>query len=105
MPAAMRQKMRRFAIKLAARSRETPRPSLELRMLVLQLVLDLLAAGVWGPDEEEWRAPLADAIIALPPTADEAVPDRALDFLGSLIAVGLALLRKTHPYMAVASKI
>lgn len=91
-PTAMRQKMRRFAIKLAARSRETPRPSLELRMLVLQLVLDLLAAGVWGPDEEEWRAPLADAIIALPPTADEAVPDRALDFLGSLTAVGLALL-------------
>lgn len=91
-PVAMRQKMRRFAIKLAAKSRDTPRPSLELRMLVLQLVLDLLAAGVWGPDDEQWRAPLADAIAALPPTADEAIPDRALDFLGSLTAVGLALL-------------
>ncbi|TMS54784.1 hypothetical protein [Mycobacterium sp. DBP42] len=91
-PPAMRHKMRHFAIKLSARSRATPQPSLELRMLVLRLILDLLAAGVWGPDDDGWRAPVADAIIALPPTADEEVPDRALDFLGSLAAVGLALL-------------
>jgi hypothetical protein len=63
-------------------------------MLVVQLILDLLAAGVWGPDDESWRPPLADAIIALPPSKDEAVPERALDFLGSLAAVGLALLEQ-----------
>ena len=89
-PASMHQKMRNFAVKLAKKSHTSPRPSLELRMLVVQLILDLLAAGVWGPDDESWRPPLADAIIALPPSKDEAVPERALDFLGSLAAVGLA---------------
>lgn len=93
-PTAMHQKMQGFAIKLASKARKTPRPSLELRMLVLQLVLDLLAAGVWGPDDEQWRAPLADSVTALPPSNDEDVPDRALDFLGSLAAVGLALLNQ-----------
>jgi hypothetical protein len=91
-PASMHQKMRSFAVKLAEKSRANPPPSVELRMLVVQLILDLLAAGVWGPDDERWRAPLCDALIALPPGDDEAVPDRALDFLGSLAAVGLALL-------------
>lgn len=91
-PASLHQKMRSFAVKLANKSRANPRPSTELRMLVVQLILDLLAAGVWGPDDDTWRAPLAEAIIALPPTDDEVVPDRALDFLGSLAAVGLELL-------------
>ncbi|MBX7447202.1 hypothetical protein GR927_04315 [Mycolicibacterium sp. 3033] len=93
-PATMHRKMRSFAVKLAQKSKSNPRPSTELRMLVVQLILDLLAAGVWGPNDESWRASLADAIIALPPTDDEAVPDRALDFLGSLAAVGLALLNQ-----------
>ncbi|GFG67084.1 hypothetical protein MKUB_45740 [Mycobacterium kubicae] len=91
-PPSMHSKMRSFAIKLAKKSREQPRPSLELRMLVVQLILDLLAAGVWGPGDETWRTPLADALAALPPSNDEAVPGRALDFMGSLAAVGLALL-------------
>ncbi|OBF48779.1 hypothetical protein [Mycolicibacterium monacense] len=91
-PPSMHSKMRSFAVKLAKKSRDQPRPSLELRMLVVQLILDLLAAGVWGPDDETWRVPLADALAALPPTNDETVPDRALDFMGSLAAVGLALL-------------
>jgi type IV pilus biogenesis protein CpaD/CtpE len=93
-PATMHRKMRSFAEKLALKSKCNPCPSTELRMLVVQLILDLLAAGVWGPDDETWRTSLADAIIALPPTDDEAVPDRALDFLGSLAAVGLALLNQ-----------
>lgn len=91
-PPSMHSKMRSFAVKLAKRSKDQPRPSLELRMLVVQLILDLLAAGVWGPDDETWRAPLADALAALPPTNDEDLPERALEFLGSLAAVGLALL-------------
>ncbi|OBG23490.1 hypothetical protein A5765_18825 [Mycolicibacterium celeriflavum] len=91
-PPSMHSKMRSFAVKLAKKSQEQPRPSLELRMLVVQLILDLLAAGVWGPDDETWRTPLADALAALPPSSDETVPDRALDFMGSLAAVGLALL-------------
>ncbi|WP_141681250.1 hypothetical protein [Mycobacterium malmoense] len=91
-PPSMHPKMRSFAVKLAKKSQEQPRPSLELRMLVVQLILDLLAAGVWGPDDETWRATLTDALAALPPSNDEAVPDRALDFMGSLAAVGLALL-------------
>ena len=91
-PTSMHQKMRNFAVKLAEKSRAHPRPGLELRMLVVQLMMDLLAAGVWGPDDERWRTPLADAMIALAPGDDEAVPERALDFLGSLAAVGLALL-------------
>ncbi|MDV3136762.1 hypothetical protein [Mycobacterium sp. 29Ha] len=91
-PPSIHVKMRSFAVKLAKKSKDEPRPSLELRMLVIQLILDLLAAGVWGPDDETWRAPLADALAALPPTKDEELPERALDFLGSLTAVGLALL-------------
>ena len=91
-PPSMHSKMRSFAVKLTKKSQDQLRPSLELRMLVVQLILDLLAAGVWGPDDETWRAPLADALAALPPNNDEAVPDRALDFMGSLAAVGLALL-------------
>lgn len=91
-PASMHQKMRSFAAKLARKSQSNPPPSVELRMLVVQLILDLLAAGVWGPDDETWRASLCDALISLPPGDDEAVPERALDFLGSLTAVGLALL-------------
>jgi|GEM_PF-7068090 len=91
-PPSMYPRMRSFAVKLAKKSQEQPRPSLELRMLVVQLILDLLAAGVWGPDDETWRTPLADALAALPPSNDEAVPERALDFMGSLAAVGLALL-------------
>lgn len=91
-PASWHQKMHSFALKLAEKSRANPPPSVELRMLVVQLIFDLLAAGVWGPDDERWRAPLCDALISLPPGDDEAVPDRALDFLGSLAAVGLALL-------------
>lgn len=91
-PPSLRSKMRSFADKLARKSGTGPQPSLELRMLVLQLILDLLAAGVWGPDDETWRAPLADAIIALPPSVEEDVPERSLDYLGSLAAVGLALL-------------
>ncbi|WP_370500591.1 hypothetical protein NWT09_05190 [Mycolicibacterium sp. jd] len=91
-PPSLHLKMRSFATKLAQKSQGQPRPSLELRMLVVQLILDLLAAGVWGPDDESWRAPLADTLAALPPGNDEVLPDRALDFMGSLAAVGLALL-------------
>jgi hypothetical protein len=91
-PTSMHQKMRNFAEKLAAKSRANPPPSVELRMLVVQLILDLLAAGVWGPNDERWRTPLCDALISLPPGDDEAVPGRTFDFLGSLAAVGLALL-------------
>lgn len=91
-PDALHQRMRRFAVKISKGVQASPRPSLELRMLVAQIILDLLAAGVWGPDDDAWRTVLAGAVGALPPGDDELVPDRALDFLGSLAAVGVALL-------------
>ncbi len=91
-PNALHQKMRRFAANLTKSVHASPRPSLELRMLVVQLILDLLAAGIWGPDDDSWRTVLGEALVTLPPDEDEVVPDRALDFLGSLAAVGVALL-------------
>jgi hypothetical protein len=91
-PASMYDQMRRFAVKLSQKSIASPRPGLELRMLVVKVLFDLLAGGVWGPTDETWRQPLAEAIMALPPGEEESLPDRALDFLGSLAAVGLALL-------------
>ncbi|MGV9745147.1 hypothetical protein ACWDTG_09545 [Rhodococcus zopfii] len=72
---------------------ENPRPPLELRMSVARIFIDLLAAGVWEADEVAWRQPFADVLTALPPGAeDEDVPETPLNYLSSMIAVGLAVL-------------
>ncbi|MFI6168539.1 hypothetical protein ACIBCN_17305 [Nocardia sp. NPDC051052] len=89
-----RQSWRKWAAKLRGRVTTTrPRPPLELRMVVTLLHLDLLAAGVWGPDDE-WRAEFADIVKALPPSETEldSIPGRAIDAMCSLLAVSLALL-------------
>lgn len=72
---------------------KNPRPPLELRMSVARIFIDLLAAGVWEADDVTWRSPLADVLTALPPgPVDEEVPETPLNYLGSMIAVGLAVL-------------
>ncbi|MGW5151860.1 hypothetical protein [Rhodococcus koreensis] len=73
---------------------ENPRPPLELRMGVTRIYIDLLAAGVWGPDDDDWRWALAEVLTALPPhdRDDEDVPDLPLSYMSSMVAVGLALL-------------
>ncbi len=64
-------------------------------MSVARIFIDLLAAGgVWEADEVTWRKPFADVLTALsPPGADDKdVPETPLNYLSSMIAVGLAVL-------------
>ncbi|MFD9669826.1 hypothetical protein ACFWAY_51175 [Rhodococcus sp. NPDC059968] len=70
------------------------RPPLELRMGVTRIYIDLLAAGVWAPDDDDWRWAIADVLTALPPqdSDDDDVPETPLNYMSSMIAVGLALL-------------
>ena len=68
-------------------------PPLPLRMTVTALYLELLAAGVWGVDDG-WRDELADLVTALVTDRAELseAPEEAHGYLGSLVAVCLALL-------------
>lgn len=91
-PAEQRRRMRGWASQLRRVVTANLAPAVELRMLVAQLHLDMLAAGVWGPDDEEWADQLADVLIATPPRAADDLPDRAEPYVSALIAVGLALL-------------
>ena len=70
----------------------SPAPAVELRMLVTQLYLDLLAAGVWGPDDDDWCYGFAQVLAAMPPTDADDIPERGQPYVGGLVAVGLALL-------------
>jgi hypothetical protein len=92
-PASQRAQYRSWARRWTRAATATPRPPLELRMLVARTYLVLLAAAVWGTDEG-WRSDLGDLTRSLVPDAadEEDVPGQALDFLSSLIAVCLALL-------------
>ena len=62
-------------------------------MLVVQLYLDLLAGGVWGPDDE-WIDDFAQvlAVAVMPPTKTDDMPERGQPYVGALVAVGLALM-------------
>lgn len=91
-PAEQRRRMQLWSERLRRGVTAIPAPAVELRMLVLQLHFDLLAAGVWGPDDDEWADQLADVLIATPPTPDDDLPNRAEPYVAALIAVGLALL-------------
>ncbi|MFD6894109.1 hypothetical protein ACFWB0_06105 [Rhodococcus sp. NPDC060086] len=72
---------------------ENPRPPFELRMSVARIFIDLLAAGVWETDEVTWRSSFADVLTILPPREeDDEVSETPLNYLGSMIAVGLAVL-------------
>ncbi|MEW2507924.1 hypothetical protein AB0878_46425 [Amycolatopsis sp. NPDC047767] len=92
-PASQRAQYRTWARRWTRAATATPRPPLELRMLVTRTYLVLLAAAVWGTDEA-WRSDLSDLTRTLVPDAaeQEDVPGQALDFVSSLIAVCLALL-------------
>lgn len=91
-PAELRRRMRVWAQRLRRGVTANPAPTIELRMLVTQLHLDLLAGGVWEPDNDEWADQLADVLIATPPTVADDLPDRVEPYVGALVAVGLALL-------------
>ena len=91
-PAVQRQRYRQWAKSSLRRGiAQDPPPSVDLRMLVTQLHLDLLAAGVWGPDDSDWLECLAEVLTRTPPARDE-IPERGEPYLGALIAVGLALM-------------
>ncbi|MFC8527515.1 hypothetical protein [Nocardia sp. NPDC057227] len=69
------------------------RAPLELRMGITRIYIDLLAAGVWDSADSAWRHPLSDILVALPPkNGDDDVPEASLDYMSSLLVVGLALL-------------
>lgn len=89
-------KLRLWCARLCKAVTVRPAPALELRMLVFQLYLDLLAAGVWGPDDTSWRKSFSEVLCALPPQDAEArvLPPKALTYVKSLVVVGLALLRQ-----------
>jgi len=90
-PAEQRQRYRQWAKRLRKGVTHDPPPSVDLRMLVTQLHLDLLAAGVWE-DDHDWLDCLAEVLVRTPPAGDE-IPQRGEPYLGALIAVGLALMR------------
>jgi hypothetical protein len=90
-PAELRQRYRQWANRLRRGIGHDPPPSVDLRMLVTQLHLDLLAAGVWGPDGNDWLDCLAEVLVRTPPAGDE-IPERGEPYLGALVAVGLALM-------------
>ncbi|OLP01925.1 hypothetical protein BVU76_13225 [Mycolicibacterium porcinum] len=91
-PAELRRRMRVWAQRLRRGVTANPAPTIELRMLVTQLHLDLLAGGVWGPDNDGWADELADVLIATSPTVADDLPNRVEPYAGALVAVGLALL-------------
>lgn len=91
-PTDQRHQLRQWAARLRRAVTNDPAPSVELRMLVTQLHFDLLAGGVWGPDDDEWLQCLAEILISTPPTGSDDMPDRGEPYLGSLVAVGLALM-------------
>lgn len=74
-------------------SPDAPVPPLPLRMTVAALYLELLAAGIWSTNDG-WRDELADVVLALVADRDEIddVPEESHAYLGSLVAVGLAVL-------------
>lgn len=90
-PAQQRQRLRQWANRLRRAVTDDSPPSVELRMLVTQLHFDLLAAGVWGPDDDDWLDCLAEVLIATSPAGNE-IPERGEPYLGALMAVGLALM-------------
>ncbi|MCO1575422.1 hypothetical protein M8C13_06560 [Crossiella sp. SN42] len=86
-----RDKVRALAARWVAAAE--PGAPLPVRMLLTCLYLDLLAAGVWGHDDE-WRPGLSALAQSLCPTEAEqkALPDQAQARLSTLLAACLALL-------------
>lgn len=92
-PPSEHRKLRTWATRWVKAVSRPARPPLELRMTVVLLYLDLLAAGVWGT-EESWRTEVRDLVHALLPADEEtnALPGRTISYQCSLTAVCLALL-------------
>jgi hypothetical protein len=92
-PQASRQRCRTWARRWIDAACASPLPRVPARMAVARLYLILLAAGVWGADED-WRADLRDLVRALVPTdaEDQASPGQVMTYQTSMIAVCLALL-------------
>ncbi|MBY8851578.1 hypothetical protein K7G98_25960, partial [Saccharothrix sp. MB29] len=92
-PPSQHRNLRTWATRWVKAVSRPARPPLELRMTVVLLYLDLLAAGVWGT-EESWRTEVRDLVHALLPDDEEtdALPGHAISYQCSLTAVCLALL-------------
>ncbi|ATE56624.1 hypothetical protein [Actinosynnema pretiosum] len=92
-PQSEHHRFRKWAARWVRAVTGPARPPLELRMTVTLVYLDLLAAGIWGVDDD-WRADVRDLVRALDPTDEEAadLPGRAISYQCSLTAVCLALL-------------
>ena len=63
----------------------------ELRLLAVRLHLDLLAAGLRGPDEQDWTDDLVELLRELLPNAESA-PEEVVSTIGALLAIGTMLL-------------
>ncbi|MXP24335.1 hypothetical protein GIY30_23725 [Gordonia sp. HNM0687] len=71
---------------------EPPLP-VEIRLLALRLHLDLLAAGLWGPSDEEWTTNLLDLICeVMTDEEDEVHLEKVESTRAALVANGFALL-------------
>lgn len=92
-PRSQRQQWRNWLGRLSKAACSEPPPPLEMRMVTVRLHLDFLAAGIWEVDES-WRDELSKLLRALVPSSEEHrdTPSNALEGLGSLAAVCLALL-------------
>lgn len=87
---------RRWVGTLAA-PKPQPVSGLPMRLLVANLYVQLLAAGVWDEDDDSWRAGLGDLLTALTPegeaaAADEQAPPESRRRLEAVTAVVMTLL-------------
>ncbi|MET9250270.1 hypothetical protein [Nonomuraea sp. NPDC003709] len=89
--AAVRLRYQRWAERL---TRVAPTLELPERMLVTRLLLWTAAAGAWDRDDHTWLGLLADAVGEL---GVGTLPAEAEPQVGSLAAVGLAVLRAYAP--------
>jgi hypothetical protein len=94
LPAEQRRRRRQEAQRLARAVISTPPPSVELRMAVYLWHLDLLAGGVWGPDDD-WIDEFAQVLTAMPPSEADDMPECGQPYVGALVAMGLALMSQT----------
>lgn len=92
----VRRRYRRWIERLVALSGQLEAPE---RMLVVRLTIWTVAANAWPTGDLSWMPLLADALTSL---ADHEPPGPIEAQVGSLAAVGLAVLRASTPRFSVA---
>jgi hypothetical protein len=81
------------SIEKAAHRDKEKRPPLLVRILVARLFVQLLAHGVWDPDDDSWRRDLARLTQVLTPTDADDAPEQSFQHVAALTAVCMGLLR------------